>query len=221
MTDTISASSYDLTTLELVKSWSEIPPDNHNDDADYQDEISGFSKWVCEYTGIQSFNKLVTCVETRNGNGNYQMFVRTPPINSINRVIVNGAAVPAAGDWPSYGYFISDDLKSIWIRAAGAPASFTYQPAYYWQAARCAGGFPYGVGNVLLDYLGGYARVPIDLQRASTKAVAIYCRRKQTLDLASKALNAGGTVATTRYRDWDVPPEIMKVIENYKRQSII
>jgi hypothetical protein len=212
----------DLTTLEAVKDELTIPQSNTTADSVLEQYITGFSQSVINETGIQSFNIPQLMNETRNGNGNYQMYVKMRPIVNVSAVIVNGVTIPAAGVWPSWGWFIADDAKSIWIRQAGSPVGVAYYPSGGSQTRiPSSPGFSRGVGNVQLSYYAGYTNVPYDLELAARRGIATYYRRMQTLDLASKGLASGGTTATTRYRDWKVPPEVECVIQHYRRLAII
>lgn len=211
----IQANDADLTTLDAVK--AELKITSTIADAELQQYITSWSLAVLNKTGIKSFSQPVLMTETRDGNGNYQMFTRMQPIINVVSVSVSGVAVGQAGAWPSSGYYVSDDLRSIKLRNAQFPISYNYYPNY----TTPAGGFQRGQGNVQLQYWAGYANVPDDLEIASRRMVAIYYGRKQTRDLASTGIAAGGTTASTRYRDWDAPPEICKVIDYYTRKAIV
>jgi hypothetical protein len=219
---TIAASTVDLTTLEQVKSWGSIALDNHNDDADVQASITLFSQWVCNYTGVASFNQVNQVNEVRSGNGNSQMFVRRPPVVNVVSVTVSGMAIPEAGDWPSFGYYVADDRRSILIRSTTPPTSFnyTYMPGTYFNR-RYLSGFSYGQGNVKLVYNAGFDRVPADLMAAATRTAALCYKHKSSIDLMTRALSAGQTTATTRYFMDLMRPIDKGVVEFYKRMAII
>lgn len=212
----IVPSPIDLTTLNDVKSWCGIGLENHTDDVEIQDVITSFSLSVLNQCGVKSFNQIDQYGETRDGNGNNQIFVRYRPVVNVVSVTVNGVAVPAAGPWPSYGYYVSDSRKSIMIRSGSASRSTVYS-----RGRNTSSGFSRGQGNVQLIYNAGYLRVPADLEMAVRKGSALYHRRKQNLDLASKSIAAGGTTGTTRFRDWEVPPEICSVIDLYSPVTAI
>lgn len=215
---TVIPESIDLTTLDAVKAELNIPQSNHNPDNELQGYITAWSAAVLNQTGIKSFAQPTLVTEIRDGNGNAQMFTRMRPIINVVSVSISGKAVAQAGAFPSAGYYISDDLKSIKLRTAQlSRISFNYYPNYGLPTQ----GFQRGQGNVQLVYWAGYVNVPLDLEIASRKMVAIYYGRKQTRDQASIGIAAGGTTATTRFRDWDVPPEICKVVDYYSRTAII
>lgn len=209
----------DLTTLNAVKNELGITLTDHSNDQELQQYITAWSMAVLNQTGIKSFTQPVQMTETRDGNGNSQIFTRLRPVINVSSVTINGVAVQAAGAWPGSGYYISDDQRSIKLRNVNlAPGQGSY-PTYGRQQP--AFGFVRGQGNVLLQYWAGYTNVPTDLEMASRKMVALYFGRKQTRDIASKGLAAGGTTASTRYRDWDAPPEVCKVVDYYSRTAII
>jgi len=219
--NSVVASSNDLTTLNAVKSWLQIDQNNTADDVTIQEAISGWSEYVLNTCGIDSFTKVNQYTEIRDGNGNPQMFVRNRPIVNVVSVTVSGLSIPAAGPWPSWGYYISDDLKSIKLRLGGNPFSLTSSPGFFGRTSSAARGFDRGQGNVVLVYNAGYPRVPADLELASRKAVAIHCKRRQTIDQASKSIAAGGTTGTTVFRSWEVPPEVQSVIDIYSRNALV
>jgi hypothetical protein len=75
--------------------------------------------------------------------------------------------------------------------------------------------FQYGRLNIAVDYDAGYDTTPDDVQEAVIKQVAVkYTRRKNT-DQESVALP--GTGGTTRFRSWELPPEVECVIQAYRR----
>jgi len=160
--------------------------------------------------------------EIRSGNGNNQIFVRRPPVVNVVSVTVSGLAIPAAGDWPSWGYYVADDLRSILIRATIQPTSFnfSYPPSGYF-GRRYSNAFIYGQGNVKLVYNAGYARVPADLMATATRTAALCYKHKSSIDLMTRALSAGQTTATTRYFMDLMRPVDKAVIEFYKRMAIV
>jgi hypothetical protein len=62
---------------------------------------------------------------------------------------------------------------------------------------------------------------PADLEYSVRCVVAINYKRKGWQDLATQGSSAGGTNATTTYRNWAWPPEHQKVFEFYTRTAII
>jgi hypothetical protein len=214
----VEANAVDLTTAAAVADEAMISNVTQKTLQILQDYVTGFSKAVLAETGIQSFSQPIQMNETRNGNGNPQMFVAMPPIINVQAVIVSGTTIPLAGAWPSWGYFVSDDRKSIYIRQAGSPTSFNWYPRYQTPPTP---GFSFGIGNVNLQYWGGYQNVPSDLEVAARKMCAIYYKRKQTQDLQSQGETTAGAAATTRYRDWKVPPELDCIFKFYRKSAFV
>jgi hypothetical protein len=212
----------DLTTVAAVKDRMEIQ-NSSNSDLAIQDAITGFSQLFLSRSGYPSFANLVQATETRDGNGNNEMFVRYPPVRMVSSVSVNGQTVPAAGPWPSAGYYVSDNLRSIKIRGGTSQS----RAGYYFNYAgirsnlSLARGFACGDGNVQLVYVGGFAAVPADLEYAVRCVVAINMKRQAWQDIASRSISAGGGAATTSYRDWSWPPEYEEIFEYYIRKAVI
>jgi len=216
----------DLTTLPAVKSRAEIPSNNSNDDQDISDAITGFSAHLANRFSGVSFAQ-VAVVETRDGNGNDMMFVRTPPISTTNAISIsiNGVAVPAAGAWPAAGYYVTPDGRAFKLRnVAAVPLSRSFYPlgGGGLSLVRANSGFARGQGNVTLSYTGGYNGVPADLEYAVRCVVAINYKRKAWQDLDSKSVSAGsGGSSTTRYRDWAWPPEYESVFDFYTPKAVV
>lgn len=208
----------DLSTLDAVKERAEVS--STNDDQEIQDAITGFSQYLLTRTGVASFNTVASYLETRDGNGADIMYVRNPPIVNVAAVVVFGISIPQAGPWPNWGYYVSDDARSIKIRSGSFPPSnFSYYTSYNRQ--KYAKGFPAGQGNVALSYFGGYTAVPYDLEYAVRCVVAINYKRKAWQDLDSKSQSVQGGSSTTRYRNWAWPPEYETVFRYYQRLAVI
>lgn len=202
------ANDIDLITLAQVKSWLNIPATNTDDDNTIQFLITGFSKYVLDYTGIDCFNDIKSYSEIHDGNGSGRIFVRNTPIVSVSAVKIGSYTLPQSTTLTGFGWFIDSSKKSIAIRT-GSQATGSF-PAR----------FTAGLGNVQIDYKAGYSEVPFALGEAAMKAVAINYKRKDWIDLASKSISAGsGTTGTTRYRDWSLPPEISQVLDTYSRYA--
>lgn len=215
----LDSSSLDLVTISQVKDWLGIPQTNDSNDNTLQFLITGFSQYVANQTGIQSFNSVQQYDEVFDGNGRGRMFVNNPPIQSVISLTIGGVAVPASTGATIPGYYIEQQKRSIAFRASG------------WSLMPPQSIFPYlfisGQGNVELVYNGGYITTPFDLAVAAMKAVSIYYQRKDYQDLASKTLSTGNGTGTIAYRQWtlagasgmNLPAEIVDVISFYSRYA--
>jgi hypothetical protein len=200
----------DLTTIWDVKAWLQIPLSNTDDDGIIQELISGFSQYVLNRTGVASFNSIQTYIETYDGNNNSRLFLRNFPIISLTKVQVGSYSVPLSTSITTPGIFIDQLGRSIAFRNSGF--GFMVPTGIYPYA------FIGGTGNIQVTYQAGYQQVPYDLAEACMKAVAIYYRRKDWIDLDSKALaSSGGGSGNTKYRSWALPSEIERVLTFYQR----
>lgn len=73
--------------------------------------------------------------------------------------------------------------------------------------------------QVAVSYVGNQA--PYDLEYAVRCVVAINYKRKGWQDQESRSTSMQGSSATTRYRNWDWPPEYESVFDYYCRQTFI
>lgn len=204
----------DLVSLDQCKSWLQIDSTNTDDDGTIQFLISGFTQYVSNRTGISSFTQTQTYNEIYDGNGNTRLFVLNPPIVTLNSVTIGSSQAPISTDLVTPGVYVEQSKKSIAFRNGGGNyTGFITQ----WM-------FPFtfvkGMGNIQINYVGGYTSVPYDLAEAAMIAVGQNYRRKDWIDLASKALSSGaGVSGTTRYRDWALPPHVEKIIYYYSRYA--
>lgn len=210
----VAANPADLTTLAACRGEIGITPNNSSANSTLQDYITAFSIAVINELGYQgTLCQPTLYTETRDGNGNMQMFTRNRPIINVVALTINGVAVGQAAAWPGAGFYISDDQKSIKLRNPQFPISYNYYPNYKMPQT----GYVRGHGNVSLQYYAGYRNVPADLEMVARKMVAIQYGRRQTRDMASQGTMSQGTSATTHYRDWKVPPELDCIVEFYRR----
>jgi hypothetical protein len=64
----------------------------------------------------------------------------------------------------------------------------------------------------------GASGVPPDLQDAVNRVVGLNYRRQNIREQASKNLKENGTLS---FRDWEMPPECMGVLQRYTRQALV
>jgi hypothetical protein len=217
-----AGSDIDLTTVDLVKNRAEVTSDG--DDAEIQAAITGFSRWMLNYTGRLSLNSIVALTsELYDGNGNTRLFLRNYPITSLASVVMNGASVPISSGFGSWGVYIEPSMRSIGMRGGmGNFSTFPY-PTRWGSGLSSRRGplFLRGQGNIEVSYSSGYSDVPEDLEYAVRCVVSINYKRKSWQDQKSTAMMAAGTSSTTTYRDWAFPPEYQQVFDNYKRVALI
>lgn len=213
----VGANPIDLTTLTAVK--EEIPVNSSNTTVNtiLQDYITAFSQAVLNELGYKSMSQPMSVTETRDGNGNMQLFTRQRPIINVAVLTISGVAIPQAGAWPSAGFYISDDQKSIKLRNPQFPISYNYYPNYKMPQA----GFVRDFGNVFIQYWAGFNNVPSDVEIVARKMVAIQYGRRQTRDMKTQGTMSQGVSATTQYRDWKVPPELDCMLNYYRRLAPI
>lgn len=204
----------DLVLLDDVKSWLGIKSGNTDDDETIQICITGFSQYVLNRTGRSSFTAVDNYIETYDGNGNMRLFLKNYPITVLNSVQIGAYTVPFSTSLTVPGIYIEQSTKSIAFRFSTGTL-LPPQNIYPYRFER-------GQGNILVNYMAGYAEVPFDLYEAAMKAVAINYRRKDWIDMASKSISTGGgATGTTRYRDWTLPPDIERVLTHYQRRATI
>src|SRR5579863_10689866 len=139
----------DLTTLSSVETLLSLAGGN-SDEPVLAQLITAASAFVVNYLGWPVLSASYT--ENRNGTGGKVISVRNPPITAIASVTIDGAVIPVSSGWGTAGYWASDDGRMILLRGHR---------------------FCKGEGNVQIQYTGGYASVPADLQQAVNELVML------------------------------------------------
>jgi len=124
-----------------------------------------------------------TRTEWRHGNNSKCMVLREAPIASIEAVSIGGQPVP---------------LQEISLLGRTV----------------CLKGrvFPSGINNVRIDYTAGYESIPADMQQACIETVALMFRRRDHLDVTSKALSG----ETVNYIVDELTPSSRRILSNYR-----
>lgn len=194
----------DLCALADVKSYLGIGTGSTSDDAILARQITGVSQYWLTRTCRSSLNSVQSFSERYNGNGKDTLPLRQWPIVSVSSLTVDALSVPASPDYIQPGWVIDAHKTALVIIGAGV-----YGNGFY------AVNFNPGRLNVSVGYTAGYSATPWDVQDAAIKQVGIWYRRRKTLDEDSVTIpQAGGTL---RHRSWEVPPEIERVIQAYRR----
>lgn len=126
--------------------------------------------------------------ETRDGTGTRKMALRNFPVFSVASVTVNGQNIPRRASATSSG-FTNDDLC---VKLTG-----------YW--------FDNGVDNVVIEYTGGLAAVPPDVELACCEAVMLRFKARDRMGVTSKSL-AGESITFTND---DFPDYVTRVLDQY------
>jgi hypothetical protein len=177
----------DLTILANVKAWLGLTATT--DDATLTRLISAASALVQAY--LNRTIAIAAYTETRNGNGRDRITLANAPLVSVQSVAVGATQIgPLAG---STGY---------WFEPGG---SVLYLAGY---------GFDYGVQNVQLAYMAGYAATPLDIEQATIELIGLRYRERDRIGQVSKGL-AG---ETTTFTQADMTASIKTALAPYRRQ---
>jgi IPT/TIG domain-containing protein len=186
----------DLATLADVRPYAgSTDPSKNGDDPLLQDLITGASQYWLTRTGRGCLNSIVQYTERYDGNGKDALMLRYYPIVAVETLSLDALSIPVSPDYLQSGYIIDPATDSLVL----------------------IGGCSFGWGrlSVAVTYMAGYPEVPYDIADAVRKQVAINFKRRSTLDQGM--VNYPQTGGSTSYRSWEVPPEVERVIQNYKR----
>jgi hypothetical protein len=118
-------------------------------------------------------------VETRNGTGGMQLFMRQGPVISVSAVSIDGIAQVPAPTPTTLGYIVDED--TIWLRNAA---------------------FTRGIQNVTVSYTAGYGSIPADVIQSCIEVVAYHYAKRTRIDKSSETL---GTAQTISFSQADLP----------------
>lgn len=145
----MAVSPYDLTTVQNCKIWTNATISSV-DDATLQRLITSVSKQIIRQLGRNPL--LNRQIETRNGNGGNQMFVRSFPIARMNSVSISSGIFGG-------GSYYAPSQPFIIPSSSGSTAGYIYSDN---MVTLIGYKFPRGSMNVILDYLGGYTDVSFE-----------------------------------------------------------
>jgi len=182
----------DLTTLADVAARLEQEPGQgalivDTDGVEIGRLITAISAEVEAWTGRQLL--LQTFDETYDGRGSTRLMLRNWPIATVSLVSINGQTIPA-GSTVQAGWY--HDAKRILLNG--------------WR-------FLPGAANVRIVYDAGFEVVPANLRRAVTELVAVRYRERPHTGVASQTL----AQQTTSYLDQDMPPDVQRVLDGFRR----
>jgi hypothetical protein len=213
-------SAIDLTTLENVKAW--IDQSGDSDDQTISDCITAFSAYLLRIFGrssqgsVPATSSLVAAAsydEFYDGNGQDKLYVRNWPVNSIALLAVDGISIPVSTSVTSPGVVVDQSGRAIVLRGGygSGPARF----ADLRRSGRGrSGGFALGRQNVELQYNGGFAGTPEDLEMCARKVVGLNYKRTDWIGQRSQMIgNGGGSVF---YDSWEMDPGCVRTIEFYR-----
>lgn len=221
----------DLTTLASVKSWAGI--NGTADDQTISDAISAFSAYVLHVTGrgpadgsIPTQSPFVTPVsydEFYDGSGTMRQQIRNWPIVSVTSVTIDGQTIPQSTSINVWGWVVDQDKAFISLRGGFSPTvatfqNYRYQGGRYGYGAGVQGpGFSAGIQNVEVVYSGGFAAVPLDLEMAARKTVALNYKRRGWIGQRSQAMAAGA--GTVSYGTWEMDADARNTLLYYQRRT--
>jgi hypothetical protein len=138
------------------------------------------------------YTQPVSYVETYNGNGNAEIYLRNFPINSIASVLVNGQALLASTGPTTAGYAIGNTGRSlVFLTGAGnAPDTFYTYP--YGVGGFPRYGFPRGLANIQVSYTAGFATQSIVNELDTIPATTPYTVAVATVAQGAAWLADGG-----------------------------
>jgi len=184
------AQTTDLTTLAALKAW--LGSSATADEAVLSSLISGASADFlsrCDRPTLLS----QTYAERYDGQGNGELALLNFPVTAVASVTVGTFLVPPSPDYVVAGW-VFDRFS---IKLVGGAYEF------------CR-----GYQNVLVAYTAGYAAIPLDVGQAVCAMCSAWFKRRGWTDQASK--NLAGELVT--FRREDVPPEVQRTIERYRRR---
>lgn len=230
---TAGPSPIDLCTVNQIKSWlsqNGAPANAAGDDDNIQICITAAGlEWMLRLGNAPSdgvtnptASPLVEPVsfgpEWYDGTGSAEQFLRHWPIQDVTLLQINSVQIPQSTGWGSLGWTIAPHQRSIVLRNgsnnASTPPGANLTNYYWWDQLFTKGG-PGNRLNVAVTYIAGFQATPPDITEACIEMVAVNYRRRDWIDQASQAMAQGA--GTVRYRDWELPPRVLKCMRRYAR----
>lgn len=186
----------DLTTLANVREWLQQQPAITANDALLTRLISAASQYM------QSLMTRTIAVaaysEARNGMGMDSMMLKNQPIVSVESVYVDGMAIPPR---PALGPGVTV-----------SPWGYTFDKVMLYLSGYR---FTPGRQNVLINYHGGYAVTPPDLEQACIDIVGEWFKYRDRIGKTSEGIE-GQSIS---FADIPLPKRAAGIIVVYNNKS--
>lgn len=206
-------------TAKFAFSHGDNTPVIDQTDAILSGMITGVSQYWLTRTGRDSLNGSASYSEYYDGSGSRRQFLRNSPITSVSLLQMSAGfggtvSIPQSTSLGAPGWVIGQGGKYLGL--IGYPQG-TWTGSYgpTWPTVNA---FVEGIQNIFVQYTAGYLATPADISDKVTQQVSINYKRTAWIDQASQVLNENGTVS---YRNWEVPPEVERVIQAYIRRAIV
>jgi hypothetical protein len=159
------------------------------DDALLSSLISAVSNYIQAWLN-RSFAE-AQYTEFRDGipNGDTLVLANYPVI-SVSSVTISGQIIPPSPDYVTSGFWADEGALNL--------------VGYRMNRGR---------RNVQITYTAGYATVPIEIAQACTELVALRYSERDRIGHQSKSI-AGETVS---FMVKDFPPDVLTILQNYKK----
>jgi hypothetical protein len=219
----------DLTTVGQVQAQAGIP--SSQDTALLQAMVTAISRHILTRTGRRVLSGTQSFTDLYDGSGGDKQFVADWPIQSVTTLAVFGQTVNPSPDGVNPGWVTDSYAASLALlpgTAIGGPISYSA-----WLIP--LGRFPHGRQNIKLTYTAGFVTAggpgphppsdptfngaPSELGQAVTEFVVQMYKRRDWVDQKSKTISNVGETIT--FRDWEIPPWLQVVIQNYKRVWLV
>jgi hypothetical protein len=179
----------DLTTLANVKEWLGMNNITASD-ALISRLISACSAYM--QTAMSRDIAVATYNEKRNGMGQDSMMLKETPIVTVNSLTIDGAAIPPQTGLVTGGYLYDDQM--------------VYLAGYR---------FNWGRQNVIVNYVGGYATTPPDIEQACIDIIGDWFKYRERIGKTSEGIEG----QSITFVNQSIPARAMGVILAYKRVS--
>ena len=200
----------DLTTLPTLKQWLPITSTNNNDDNTLSRLLTAVSMDFARATRRPDLLQ-ATYTEVHQGDGSSRMIVFHWPIVAVTNLTVGGSAITASADKIAVGYYLDSDIDSerVWniylngyVFTDGAPVKLSYSAGY----AQPGAPGPLTQGQIAL---------PQDIEQAVLDWCAYRYKERPNVAATQRRTGQGDSVHTELL---DAPPNVLQVIERYKRE---
>lgn len=187
----------DLTILANLKLWLPINSTTTSDDDTIARLITAVSS---DFTRATKRPDLLTSTyeEVHQGDGSTRMIAFHWPITAITSLTIGGTTIAESSDKIQPGYYIDKDID----------------PERIWNIYLIGGCFTDGAA-VALNYAAGYEVVPEDIEQAVIDWCSYRYKNRPNVATTQRRSTEGESIQTELL---DAPPNVLSVIERYKRK---
>lgn len=176
----------DLTTIANLEAWLGLSNVADPIPDQLQRLVTAISMWMQSW--MSRTIRSLSYSETQDGHGGNRLVLGNAPVTAVTSVVIDGQTIPPSPGFGQAGYVFTSTAIIL--------------TGYV---------FNRGDANVQVNYTGGFAKTPADLEQACLELAALRWKERDRIGHVSKTLNG----ETVTFLVKDMPDSVRTTLQKY------